>query len=62
MIQRGLELLAYIDPGVGSIVIQAVLAMALSMGIIFRRVLFFPFAMLFRRNVNSENSTVDADD
>ena len=43
-----LSLLAYIDPGVGSIVFQAVIAIVLSTGVVFRRTILSPFACVFR--------------
>lgn len=39
--------LAYIDPGVGSLLLQVVLAAMLSMGVMFRRTVLAPFQFLF---------------
>lgn len=51
-------LFAYIDPATGSLVVQAVIAAMLSAGIVFRRVLFNPLALLTggRRNGSSESA------
>jgi hypothetical protein len=38
---------AYIDPATGAIVLQAMIAGALAMGLVFRRFLISPFALLF---------------
>ena len=48
-------LFAYIDPATGSLVVQAVIAALLSAGIVFRRMLFNPIALLAggRRNASS---------
>ena len=39
--------LAYLDPGTGSLIVQAILAIVLSTGIVLRRFLVMPFQRLF---------------
>ena len=41
-------LLAYIDAGTGAILLQAFLAILLTCGVFFRRILFAPFRLLFK--------------
>lgn len=41
-------MLAYIDPGTGAIVLQVVVAAVLTAGVVLRRVIFSPFALLLR--------------
>lgn len=41
---------AYIDPGSGAILLQVLLAMLLTLGVLCRRILLAPFRILFRRH------------
>lgn len=47
MVERFVDCFAYIDPASGAIVLQAILASMLALGVIFRRVVFWPLAFLF---------------
>ena len=42
-------ILAYLDPGTGSLLLQAVLAIVLSTGVLLRRYVLMPFQWLCRR-------------
>jgi hypothetical protein len=50
MIESIRTFFGYIDPGTGSIVLQVLIAMVLSAGIIFRRALVTPIAMFCGKN------------
>ena len=50
-------LYAYIDPCTGAIVLQVIAAAVFSVGVIFRRVLVAPFAMLFGKRSMLERRT-----
>ena len=52
-----IALYAYIDPATGAIVLQVIAAAVFSVGLIFRRVLFAPFTMLFGRRSTPEGGT-----
>ena len=51
------SLLLYIDPGSGAILLQALLALLLTFGVFFRRVLFAPFRYFFGRREGEPLST-----
>jgi hypothetical protein len=53
---------AYIDPATGAIVLQAIVAGALAMGLVFRRFLISPFAMLFGKLFGRKHSQVPVPD
>ena len=55
-------ILAYLDPATGSLVIQALIAGLVSVGFIFRRVLFGPWGFLFGRRSSSDESSTVAED
>jgi hypothetical protein len=46
--------LAYIDPGTGSMILQAVIATLLGAGVFFRRVMFNPMTWLKNRSASEE--------
>jgi len=50
-------LYAYIDPATGMIVLQLIVAAVFSVGVIFRRALLAPFAMLFGKRSTPEVKT-----
>ena len=43
-----MSLIAYIDPGTGALIVQVVIAVVATIGIVFRRVLLSPFYALRR--------------
>jgi len=47
-----LELLGYLDPGTGSILLQVAAAAILSTTVMFRQYVFAPFACLFGKRKN----------
>jgi len=49
------SVLAYIDPGTGSILLQVLIASFLTAGVFFRRILFTPFAFLFGKRRRKED-------
>jgi len=53
---------AYIDPATGAIVLQAIIAGTLAMGLVFRRFLISPFAILFGKLFGRKRSEVPAPD
>ncbi|MFT7640995.1 MAG: hypothetical protein ACI9G1_002739 [Pirellulaceae bacterium] len=58
-----LDLLAYIDPAIGSIIFQVVIAGLLSAGVMFRRFLVTPFRLIFGKpngDDDTESAEVDA--
>ena len=57
-----LDLLAYIDPAIGSIIFQVVIAGLLSAGVMFRKFLVTPFQLVFGKAGGDEDSdSVEAD-
>jgi hypothetical protein len=46
MIATSHALLAYVDPATGALVLQAAIAGVLAAGVVFRRLLLAPFALL----------------
>lgn len=53
---------AYIDPATGAIVLQAMLAAVLALGMGFRKVLLSPISLLFRkRSASAAVETEEAD-
>jgi hypothetical protein len=55
--------LAYIDPAVGSMLLQAIAAMVLAGGLFFRRIFFAPFAWLGgKRSDEAELESHDGSD
>lgn len=59
------EILGYIDPATGALVLQVIVAAVLGAGFFFRRLLLSPFRLLFCRKRNAtddlsnENGTLD---
>lgn len=51
-------LVAYIDPGTGAILLQALLAMLLTCGVLFRRIVFAPLRLVFRGQGGQSAGTV----
>ena len=49
------ELLSYIDPGTGAILIQLLIATAVSIGVFFRKYLMFPFRAILNKNKHQED-------
>ncbi len=49
--------LAYIDPGIGSIILQVAVAGMLSAGVWFRRYLVLPFSGFFRKPSETDETT-----
>jgi hypothetical protein len=52
-----LWLLNYIDPGIGSIILQVLFAGLLSAGLMFRRYLVAPFKSLFRKSSKPDDAS-----
>jgi len=48
-------LLAYLDPGTGSILLQVAAAAVLSCGVMFRQYVFSPFSSFFSKSKKSES-------
>lgn len=47
-------LFAYIDPATGAMILQIVAAAVLAGGVFLRKIIFSPFAFLFRKNTQGE--------
>ena len=52
-----IDLIGYIDPGVGSIILQVVVAGLLSASMFFRRYLITPFQYWFRKSEDSDEES-----
>ena len=55
-------ILAYLDPATGSLVIQALIAGLVSIGFVFRRVLFGPWRFLFGHRASTGDASTVAED
>ncbi|MFT5525297.1 MAG: hypothetical protein ACI9G1_002232 [Pirellulaceae bacterium] len=49
------DLLAYIDPAIGSIIFQVVIAGLLSAGVMFRKFLVTPFRLIFGKTGSEDD-------
>ena len=56
--------LAYIDPGAGALIIQAIIASVLTFGVVGRRIIFAPFLAIFRKSETAarESDAENSDD
>ena len=53
---QSVNIIGYIDPASGAIILQVIVAAVLTMGVAFRRILFAPLSVFRRRQSDGDES------